>query len=73
MSKSESSDDTSKRRIPALVADGVLSVREASPHLELHRTNVYRLCKRNGIEPAAARQAFVRRSIESAVGGKGAA
>jgi hypothetical protein len=73
MGKSSASDDSAKRRILKLIAAGVLSVREATPHLRLHKTNVYLLCKRKGIVPAAAREAFVRRSIERAIAGKGAA
>jgi hypothetical protein len=55
-----------ERRILRLIAIGVLSVREAAKALNHHRSHIYVLCHRHGIQPSAAREAFVRRCIERA-------
>jgi hypothetical protein len=55
-----------ERHFLRLIARGVLTVREAAIPLDRHRTNIYLACKREGINPRAARESFVRRCIERA-------
>jgi hypothetical protein len=50
----------------ALLAAGYITVAEAADALELHRSTVYRRCKRRGIDPETARAQYLTKWITRA-------
>jgi hypothetical protein len=52
-------------RITAFLRNGEITVAEAAQMLGAHRGTVYRRCKAFGIDPAAARDAYVRMMVEA--------
>jgi DNA invertase Pin-like site-specific DNA recombinase len=51
-------------KVVKMLRDGRITVREAAPALGIHRSNVYKLCRREGIDPADARMKFLRRAMQ---------
>lgn len=52
--------------IMALLAAGYITVAEAAEALSVHRSTIYRRCKRAGIDPDLARAQFLRKWIARA-------